>query len=94
MNKLQQLVKINLVLASLIMMTKCEDNKANQDNEVSISFRVIQNSSEVTTVANNVEEELVFEVIEMNPNNGHGDHVSGLSHHAEIGLHETAGWEV
>jgi len=94
MSNSKKLILISSILLGLFLFISCEDKKADQDHEVMISLTILQNGSEVTTVATNVEAELVFEVTEGDPSDPHGKHINGLSPHVEIGLHGGTSSEV
>jgi len=96
MNKLAKIMGISLILSGLLLIIGCEDKKADEDHgEITVTLKILQNDVEVTTVAVDVEAELIFEVVESDGHDDdHGTHVSGLSPHMEIGGHDSSGEEV
>ncbi len=94
MYKLIKITSLNLIVFGLLLLIGCEDKKTDEDHQVTVTLKIIQNEVEVTTIAANVEAELIFEVTEGDEHDDHGTHVSGLSPHVEVGGHEDHGMEV
>lgn len=87
MYKLTKITGVSLILFGFLLLIGCEDKITDEDHQVTVTLKILQNDAEVTTVAANEEAELIFEVIEGDDHDGHGAHISGLSPHMEIGDH-------
>ena len=94
MNQLIKLSSISLILSGLMLVVGCEDKKAEEEHQITVSLKMMQNDVEVTTLALNVETEFIFEVTEIDGHDDHGTHINGLTPHMEIGGHEGAGIDV